>query len=298
MKSVKQVTQEVTDQLMELVRAGTLPWKKGWVSLMAGYISLAINPATKEHYSLGGNYNSLLYRIAEMLYGSRVFCNEAMKTRHGLIEKEGMKSFPVYYPIFKEVEKMDDDGKKPVIVKTMIGFGTKLMWCCGQFSNWAEKRKQILKPESVKRFMWKPNASAEAFGESLKNSIGCSLQHDEENNPSFIPSQEEVKLPTREQFVSEGEYYIALFHELGHAARKQRGGKGSYDFEEIVVEATAAILCSLFGIETDMSNTAAYVSYWAGKCSSCAEDGTLIKAFAETSEFVLHLLKEGGEKVE
>lgn len=296
-KSFKQVTQEVTDQLMKLVKEGTLPWKKGWVSIIAGYISLAINPTTKEHYSLGGVYNSLIYRIAEMQYGSRVFCNEDMRKRHGLIPKNGMKPFEVYHPIFRDEERIDDDGKK-TIVKVMIGFSTKPMWCCGQFSNWNEKRKTILKPELVKRFMWKPNASAEAFGEAVKTALGFSLQHGEENNPCFVVGEEEVKLPNRDQFISDGEYYVALFHEIGHASRKVMGGKGSYDFEEIVVESSAAILCSLFGIDFDVPNAAAYVAHWSKAMGKCAEDGTLVKAFAEAGNLAKFMLQKGGQKVE
>jgi len=75
-------------------------------------------------------------------------------------------------------------------------------------------------------------------------------------------------------FDTSEEYYATTFHELahstGHKSRLDRlqenreiFGRNSYDFEELVAEMAATILCSHCGIEQTVENSVAYLTGWA-----------------------------------
>ncbi len=91
----------------------------------------------------------------------------------------------------------------------------------------------------------------------------------------YVPSRDRIKLPLRESFHSDAEYYSTLFHEMGHstghASRLNRKtltdaamfGDHNYSREELVAEMTAAFLCGCSGIEqSTLENSAAYLRGW------------------------------------
>lgn len=94
----------------------------------------------------------------------------------------------------------------------------------------------------------------------------------------YIPSLDEVHMPSPRTFFRDEEYYSVIFHELthgtGHSKRLNRHarypnlsfGNKNYSREELVAEMGAAYLCGICGIEnTTMDNSAAYIQNWLKK---------------------------------
>lgn len=92
---------------------------------------------------------------------------------------------------------------------------------------------------------------------------------------AYCPLRDQVTLPDREQFASPESYYNTLFHELthatGHASRLARPGVteparfGSepYGREELVAEMGAAFLCGHCGIvDCTVAESASYLQGW------------------------------------
>lgn len=88
-----------------------------------------------------------------------------------------------------------------------------------------------------------------------------------EGDPCYIPSQDKICMPSIESFKSTGDYYSAMFHEIGHwtmsETRCNRTGdkKLSYAQEELVAEMTAVFLNAKYGIEGDFQH-AEYIGHW------------------------------------
>ena len=92
---------------------------------------------------------------------------------------------------------------------------------------------------------------------------------------SYAPAPDEVRLPSREAFRTDEEYYGTLFHELthstGHESRLGRRGiadrarfaSHEYSEEELVAEMGAAFLGHVAGIlPVTLENSAAYLRSW------------------------------------
>lgn len=98
--------------------------------------------------------------------------------------------------------------------------------------------------------------------------------------PHYVPSLDEVEMPSRETFRAEWRFYKTMFHELAHATghekrlnrkslTENRGmyavgeSKKIYCQEELVAEMTAAFVGARAGIiEDGFENSAAYLKGW------------------------------------
>ena len=92
----------------------------------------------------------------------------------------------------------------------------------------------------------------------------------------YAPARDYVNLPRPETFDTPENYYAVAFHELthatGHESRLNRAGvagselpvfgSGDYSREELVAEMSSAYLCAEAGIESTLSNSAAYLKGW------------------------------------
>ncbi len=95
---------------------------------------------------------------------------------------------------------------------------------------------------------------------------------------AYVPSKDQILLPTRERFTSAANYYATALHELihwtGHESRLNRQfgkrfGDDAYAFEELVAELGAAFAVGQLGmVDATIENHAAYISSWV-QPSSC-----------------------------
>lgn len=106
------------------------------------------------------------------------------------------------------------------------------------------------------------------------------VMHDVSGRAFYRPSTDEIHLPPFEEFVSVSEFVSTLAHELAHSTgakhrlnRKLEYDKDSvnfrqYDFEELVAEITASIVCVNLGIFVDtIDNSASYLAGWSKSLS-------------------------------
>lgn len=103
--------------------------------------------------------------------------------------------------------------------------------------------------------------------------------------PAYVPAIDTIRMPQRNQFVSQDELYSTAFHELahstGHASRLARfkedqttlESREEYSKEELVAEITSALLCHGCGVDSEASikNSAAYLQGWSRFISDEAE---------------------------
>lgn len=86
----------------------------------------------------------------------------------------------------------------------------------------------------------------------------------------YSPSEDHIRLPKRENFLSDELFYAAAIHEMAHSTgkelKREKGGMfGSekYAMEEFVAELTSACVCSMLGIGKLLDEQhLAYVDNW------------------------------------
>ncbi len=92
------------------------------------------------------------------------------------------------------------------------------------------------------------------------------------NRACFIPDLDIVRMPEKQTFISEGEYYGTLAHEFfhwtggkGREERKMGGSFGSKDYakEEMRAEIFAAMTSVMLGLGSSLEGHAGYVENWS-----------------------------------
>lgn len=137
-------------------------------------------------------------------------------------------------------------------------------------------------PASQPRKTFKPSADANPYQECeqaediitdyfLKYE-GLKLKFNNRRVPCFIPSKDQISMPSPSHFNCIEEYYSAFFHEMahstGHESRLNRIGKNfitqhAYSKEELVAEIASAALLFHCGMDAPViENNAAYVAGW------------------------------------
>ena len=186
------------------------------------------------------------------------------KEKGGSVRKGEKSSMVVFW---KQIEVEDRETGEPTTVPVLRYYRVfNIAQCAG-----------IAAPdvEEYEPLDFTPIEAAQRIIEGYRN--GPAIEHGHAY-PCYLPTRDIVRMPDAERFVSEAEWYSALFHELGHSTghgkRLNRGldksaagfGSESYGKEELVAEMTAAFLCGHAGIERAMmDNAAAYLQGWLKK---------------------------------
>ncbi|WP_318036242.1 zincin-like metallopeptidase domain-containing protein [Halobacillus amylolyticus] len=110
----------------------------------------------------------------------------------------------------------------------------------------------------------------------------------------YVPFEDRVNVPPKEDFEDINKYYSTLFHEIvhstGHKSRLAREGvtqpihfgSQTYSKEELVAELGASMLCGVTGIEnTTIDNSASYIQSWLRQLKN---DKTLIVSASQKAQ--------------
>ncbi len=89
------------------------------------------------------------------------------------------------------------------------------------------------------------------------------------NNAYYDSAADQITVPPRGHFKSEGDYYRTVIHEIahwtGHESRLNRGldeakrGTPEYAWEELRAEMASAMICSALGVDGGLEDHAAYL---------------------------------------
>jgi len=254
------VIDKIVDMVIEGLENGTVPWRKTWKGVSP------MNAFSEREYR-GFNIFYLSYVCAELGYAYPLFGTFKQIADAGGRVKKGEKSFPIVYWKITEgkVEKDGDEEKKlikrftPFYYNVFNLFQTESIDIKNYTAKYSTKINNPLEIcEKVINYM--PNPPR--------------IVHDDSSRAFYRPFSDMVNVPEIQYFDDSEEYYSTTFHELGHATghsgrlnrfedNRAVFGKNSYDYEELVAEMTATLLCSHCGIEQTVENSVAYLTGWA-----------------------------------
>ena len=280
------VKEIVVARLLEAMENGVCPWRKTWTTS-------GIRPSNY----VGRKYSGINYFILSMLpFAVPVFLTFNQAAKLGGTVRKGEKGIPVsFWKMLKKVE----DGVEKVIPMMRYYTVFNISQCDGIE---LPKRFKVEQPANP----FTPIERAEAIWNGMENKPTLRIGGD---RACFIPSMDEIHMPTPESFSIPEEYYSTLFHEAthstGHSSRLDRKevmnpitfGSHDYSLEELVAEMGAAIMCADAGIDQPtLENSAAYLRSWHSKLSK--DPGMLITAASRACKAADYIIGKAEEDLE
>ncbi len=257
--------QQITDQIVEKLEGGEVPWKKPW---KGGEGNWPKNLKTGRKYN---GINALLLSLGRE-YESPYWLTFNQAKELGGHVKKGEKSVAIVFWNF--VEKDAGDGKEEGAVKKrkIPYIKSYRVFNADQCVNLKRRVPVGETEENAEELDFNPIKACESLAAAYKGSPEI---HHGGGQAFYRPLTDTVHIPERGAFVSESEYYSVLFHELAHSTgskgRLDRDGITNcasfgtkvYSEEELVAELSSAFLCGITGIiPATVDNSAAYIQGW------------------------------------
>ncbi|MGL6316644.1 ArdC family protein [Vibrio sp. WXL103] len=243
--------QEITNAVIEALKAGVKPWKCPWDRTNAS--GLPVNASTHNHYN-GMNIMLLWMSAAMRGFSSEFWLTfKQAKALKGQVRK-GEKGTKIFY--YQMVEKKGATDEKDVypMLKTYTVFNLDQVDGIDFDSSTTEQPRTILQDEEIERFIADTHADIVYGGQKA----------------FYRPSTDSIVLPARERFHSQADMYATAMHELvhwtGHKSRLERDLKGQfgtkdYAFEELIAELGACFLMADLGLSGDVQHES-YIANW------------------------------------
>ncbi|MED1205609.1 ArdC family protein [Heyndrickxia acidicola] len=267
----------VTNQIIEKLEQGIIPWRKPWVN------GGAVSWKTQKPYR---GINTMLLMEGEYATFKQI------KETGGEVKKGEKGNIVVFW---KWIEKENESGK---IEKIPFLRYYKVFEINSQCEGLESKKK-------AKTFEHDPIQKCEEIYKGYINSPSYSFYP---QGAWYKPSEDHINVPPMKDFMKAEEFYSTLFHEMvhstGHKGRLNRDGItsatahfGSEDYskEELVAEMGSSMLCGVAGIQQrTIENSAAYIKSWL---RALEDDKTLlVKAGAQAqkaTDYILGIKFEG-----
>lgn len=276
----------VTDRIIVALENGTPPWRRPWRNAQQGINTLMpVNARTGRAYS-GVNVLLLWLAAEERGYHSDRWLtyNQALEAGGQVRKGETATLAVIYRDWTKQAEDssgnklFDADGKPQMETVPMLRqFPLFNVAQCDGLPDPVHGAAVITRPQEDFA-----GVSPELLELVLTvvNATGVQFSPKPQNRAYYRAATDQIVLPLTTQFMTEGDYWSTVLHELvhasGHAKRLNREGITAsskqfgdpvYAFEELIAEIGSAFLCAHLGITGDMQHES-YVDGWLSRLKS------------------------------
>lgn len=259
--------QEVTDQIIAALEAGTLPWRRPWDPDKAGGPAMPCNAATGQRYR---GINVLTLGMSGLAFSSADprWATYKQAENRGWQVRKGERGTTGYF--FKRLELRDDsrpEGEEDAVrcIPLLRAFS---LFHASQIDGVPD----YVSP-TIEEAPWRAPEAAETI---LANS-GAVVRIGGER-AFYSPVTDHIQMPPQSAFATAAGYCGTLVHEMSHWSgaptrlnRDLRNSFGSHDYarEELHAEIGQMMVCAETGIAgDDFSNNAAYIASWLEKLRS------------------------------
>lgn len=254
----------ITDQILQKLEDGTIPWQKPW---KGGSGDAPKNIISNNPYR---GINILL--LGMQGYGNPYWASFKQVGQIGGKVKKGEPGSMAVFMKKSTYQKENEDGTEETRQGWILRYYK--VWNLEQTEGCSHKRiKELQDAHEDDGREFNPIEACETVVTNMPNppNISNGVQR-----AYYRPSNDSINMPAKSSFVGDEEYYSTLFHEMshstGHASRldrhKEKGcghhkARVEYSKEELVAEMGAAFLCTHAGIEkATIDNSAAYIKGW------------------------------------
>lgn len=260
----RDVHQQVTDNIIKAIVAGTGSWQMPWHRAGAG-LNRPLNIATKNHYR-GINILNLWVAAEVNHFTSGVWGTYRQWQQRDCQVRKGEKGALVVF--YKELDvEVEDPATGETENETRLMARASTVFNAEQVDGYEPEPLPVPEDPAVRI------ANVEAFIEATK----AEIRHGG-GRAYYNPTSDFIQMPERERFLgtetstATEAYYGVLLHELthwtGHKNRcdrqfGKRFGDEAYAMEELVAELGAAFLCADLGLSPmPRPDHAAYIENW------------------------------------
>lgn len=270
----KDLYQQITDQIVEALEQGTMPWQKPWDN---GWPQMTIpcNGESGRQYS-GINVLLLWMSALRKNFTQRKWVTFQGANHLGGKVRAGEKSTVIIFYKQNMFEEKDDNGnvvfdengepkmKSSVFIRGHHVFNIEQ--CEGLEAHYEDFPEPQNSP--------KADMSLRPDLDTLPAKMGMQLYNKAQDRACYMPKRDCIMMPDFEKFNTADDYYATLLHECGHATghkdrlnrdgivKFDKFGSERYAFEELVAELTSAFICANVNVRNDISQNAAYIDSW------------------------------------
>jgi len=260
----KKIYEMITNQIIEKLEKGVVPWKKPFVN------GIAVNWKTQKPYR---GINTVLLDGGEYATFKQI-------TEAGGKIKKGEKSHIVVFWKMLDIEDKESEKKKKI---PMLRYY--------RVFKVGEQTEEIEPKQELEKFEHDPIEEAEKIKDNYFNAPSFSFHS---GGAWYKPFEDHINVPPKEDFPNINEYYSTLFHEMIHSTghkerlnregiiKHNRFGSKLYSKEELVAELGASMVCGITGIDNDtIDNSASYIDSWL---QALKNDKTLIVSASQQAQ--------------
>lgn len=288
MTNHRDIYQEVTDRIVELLDQGTVPWRQP-IKRTAHGDGFPKSISTKRRYR-GINVFLLAATAWAKGYDSSYWYTFRQAQQQGGQVRKGERSTLVVF--WKQYVTNDRETGEEINVPVLRHYNV--------FN--ADQVEGVVPPDGLPPQDASP--PFEPLGEAERIVAGYvrppRIEH-RGNRACYIPPEDRVEIAPPERFESRESYYVTLFHELahstGHASRLHRDigvklspfGSPDYSKEELVAELSAAFLAATAGVSPPtIEQSAAYIDGWRKKL--VGDKKLIVQAAGQAQRAADHIL--------
>jgi len=291
MSKSQQHLDHVAKQLTELMENEGINWTKSW----AGQ-GVPINASTGNAYQ-GVNFMwlSLMARQYEhnewMTFKQAESMGCKIKPNKDMPDGKSTAQTVVFFKMMKKGKKYFNDYDKAQVAQGKTPMFPMLKYSkvfnVSQVEGYEPKSKPV---NHVKEICEKDTKMIDTYFANTGAVIGS-------GEPCYIPSIDEIRMPSKDRFDSDVAYYGTLAHECihwtGSKARLNRiktslFGTPDYAKEELVAEVGSVFICAQLGIEaTPRADHARYLNGWLKAIKD--DSKAMYRAFNQASKAVAYL---------
>lgn len=254
------IYEEVTDRIVHELEVGAVPWVQPWTSSGVA-LGLPRSAATRKFYS-GINVLILWDAVIRRGFASQEWLTFRQALSLGGHVKRGEHGTTICYAdsfIPKaERERAREQGEDPNRIPFLKRF---VVFNVGQCEGLPAHI--IAKPKPV------PPGELSADAEALITATEARVVFGG-GEAFYHRSEDFIRLPPRDTFLTPADYYCTALHELGHWTAhpkrlnrdlQHRFGSSAYAREELIAELTSAFLCAHLNIVPQIRH-ADYLAHW------------------------------------
>lgn len=261
-KNSKQIQEEITNKIIESLKAGTIPWWKPWstspncgapTNVVSNNPYRGINPLLLELHRQEYDYSCKWYATYKQWQdlGAKVL------HRPDHVKPGEWGAGIIYYSPIKKTKEDPNTGEEIEVEFAMLK----------QYSVF--NAEQVELPDHLHYLIdIEPEAKNDEFvdyepAEIAIEATGADIRFGG-NKCYYSPSTDHIQMVQKHRFEHEKEYYSTVLHELAHWSESRCGWTGNYAEGELRAEIAAAFMCSELKIpqSDDLSNTQAYLASW------------------------------------
>ena len=283
--------QRVTDQILEHLDAGTVPWRCPYRRHTDGTTAPPTNAVTRNHYrGINVPILNLACHAAGYRFNRWMTFNQA-KARGGQVRRGERGTYTVFHAPVKVEDRQTGEpirvfvarGSSVFNVAQIDGLSPRVV--TGQVDAVPDEAQDLVGfepgPVPAEATDAATGSAAALVGRYLQGGKGPTLEV-RYGTPCYVPSIDAVHSPPAYVYESTAAHYATIFHEFahstGHPDRLNRFKVGepfhreAYAYEELVAEFAAAVLMGVTGLdqardEADGGNdqvqqSAAYIDGW------------------------------------